>query len=355
MVNTLFIINPGSTSLKLSIFRNEKMIWNTAISYALNQRFKYKPMMDQKIAYYETVVACLNQHNIKTESFTAVISRGGPLKPLQSGTYRISQKVIKDIHQGNIQAEHVSNLGILVADEFAKHLGISAFFVDPISTDEFEPLARISGIPEIQRKSLLHTLNIKATARKAAHIFNKKLNQMNFVIAHLGGGISICPMKKGRIIDVNNSNEEGPFSPERAGSLPVSSLLQLCFSNQFTESKLKQKIVGNGGLIGYLKTSDIREVEKRIDQNDNKALLIFSAMAYQISKEIGAMATVLKGKVDAILLTGGMANSDRLISWILERVSFIAPVHIFAGENEMESLALGALRVLQGEEKEKKY
>jgi butyrate kinase len=227
--------------------------------------------------------------------------------------------------------------------------------VDPVSVDEFEPLARISGLPDLERKSLVHALNIRAAARKVAAHLNKDLHQLRFVMAHLGGGISICPMKYGRIVDVNNSAEGGPFSPERSGSLPVSSLVGLCYSGVLTEPQMRRKIAGRGGMIAHLGTNDATEVEKRIAEGDTKAERVYRAMAYQISKEIGAMATVLNCMVDGIVLTGGLARSVMLTSWIRESVQSLAPVYVRPGEFEMEALALGALRVLRGEEKPGSY
>jgi butyrate kinase len=227
--------------------------------------------------------------------------------------------------------------------------------MDPVSVDEFEPVARISGIPEIERKSLVHALNVKAAAREAAARLGRSVESLNFVVAHLGGGISICAVQKGRIVDVNNANEEGPFSPERSGSLPVGELVKLCFSGRFTYDEMKKKIVGGGGLTAYLDTNDAREVEARIVSEDKKARLVFEAMAYQIAKEIGAMAAVLSGRIDAVVITGGLARSERLTGWIRDRVSFLAPFIVIPGEREMEALASGALRALRGEEEVMRY
>ncbi len=268
---------------------------------------------------------------------------------------QIDEQLIKDILEGNVQADHISNIGALLAYEIAGKHGLPAFFVDPVSVDEFEPIARISGIPELERISLLHALNIKSIAYKAAGELGKPLSKLNLVVAHLGGGISICAIEKGKIIDVNNANEGGPFSPDRSGSLPVSSLVKLCYSDKYTLDQMKKRLVGNGGIVAYLGTNDVQEVEKRIKNGDKEALLIYEAMAYQISKEIGAMAAVLKCRIDAILLTGGIAHSTMLVEWIRERVGILAQIHVFAGENEMEALAGGALRVLRNDEQARRY
>ena len=301
------------------------------------------------------VEGIIRERNLDLQSLSAVVGRGGPFKPLESGTYKVSDKLLYDVKIGNVQADHISNIGVLLAHEIAEKAGVFAFFVDPVSVDEFEPVARISGIPELERKSLLHALNVKATAYKAAKDLGRSLSELNLIVAHLGGGISICPIRKGRIVDVNNANEGGPFSPERAGSLPVSSLVKLCYSEKFTYPEMKRRIVGNGGLVAYLGTNDIREVEKRIAEGDAKAKLIYQAMAYQIAKEIGSMAAVLNGEIDAILLTGGAAHSSMLTGWIKEKVSFLGPIYVYPGENEMEALAMGVLRVLKGEEQLKEY
>ncbi|RLD13437.1 MAG: butyrate kinase, partial [Caldiserica bacterium] len=242
------------------------------------------------------------------------------------------------------------------AYEIAKPLGIPAFIVDPVVVDEMDDLARISGLPEIERKSIFHALNQKSVARKAASDLGKRYEDVNFIVVHLGGGISIGAHRRGRVVDVNNAlNGDGPFAPEKAGGLPTQALVDMCFSGKFTLEEMLKKLAGKGGLVSHLGTNDARKVEKMIEEGDEHAKLIYEAMAYQIAKTIGEMATVLKGDVDAIILTGGLAYSKMLTAWVKERVSFIAPVKIYPGENEMEALALGALRVLRGEEKAKIY
>ncbi len=351
----ILVINPGSTSTKVALYEDEKEIWKESISYSGNELSQFDTIIDQFDLRKRDIHQLIKKKQVRISVLDAVVGRGGPFKPLKSGTYRISEKVLQDVEQGKVQTEHISNIGVLLAHNLAKEEHIPSFFVDPVSVDEFEPVARISGIPELERKSLLHALNIKATAYIATKEMNKSLDSLNLIVAHLGGGISICPMKKGKIIDVNNANEEGPFSPERAGTLPSSSLVKLCFSEKYTYDELKKKVVGQGGLTAYLGTSDLKEIDKKIKQGDKKAALIRAAMIYQISKEIGAMATVLKGKVDVILLTGGLAYDKQVVKGITERVSFIAPVYLYPGENEMKSLAQGALRVLKGEEEALKY
>ncbi|RKY79415.1 butyrate kinase [candidate division KSB1 bacterium] len=351
----ILAINPGSTSTKIALYDGEEEVWTEKISYKKDKINEFDSIIDQLDMRKSDIDALLKEKNVLPQDLDAVVGRGGPFKPLESGTYIVNDSLINDIKGGNVQAEHISNIGALLANDIAQKAGISSYFVDPVSVDEFEPVARISGIPEIERKSLVHALNVKATAYKEAKRVSKPLDELNLIVAHLGGGISICPVKSGKIVDTNNANEGGPFSPERAGSLPSSSLAKLCFSGKFSYKEIKKRIVGNGGLSAYLGTNNMQEVVKRVKSGDNKAALIFDAMVYQIAKEIGAMATVLFGKIDSILLTGGMAAEEFLVNAIKERISFLAPVVVYPGENEMESLVMGVLRVLRKEENVKEY
>ncbi len=351
----ILVINPGSTSTKVAFFEDEKSIWEEMIPYSHDDLNQYSHVMDQYEIRLKDIESILEKKNFDIRSLSAVAGRGGPFRPLKSGTYEVSEDLLQDIRDGNVQAEHISNIAVFIASHLAQKANIQAYFVDPVSVDEMEPVARLSGIPEIERKCLGHALNIRAVAHQASKELGKSLVELNFIAVHLGGGISICPIYKGRIIDVNNANEEGPFSPERSGTLPVSSLAKLCYSGEKTYPEMKKRLVGNGGMVAYLGTNDSREVEKRIQNGDTQAKLVYQAMAYQIAKEIGAMFTVLNGDVDAILLTGGMAHSLMLVGWIKKRISFIAPVRVYPGEHEMEAMALGVLRVLHGEETVQHY
>ena len=350
----ILVINPGSTSTKLAVFEDELPVWQSEQSYSHSQLVPFKKVLDQFEMRYEDVSQILKERKLEVSTLSAIVSRGGPFKPMEGGTHAINQLLVGDVLGGRVQFEHASMLGVLLADRLLQDTGIPGFFVDPVSVDEFEPLARISGLPELERKSLVHALNIRAAARKAAEHLRKDLNQLRFVMAHLGGGISICPLKYGRIVDVNNSVEGGPFSPERSGSLPVTSLVRLCYSGTLKEPEMRRKIAGLGGMTAHLGTNDAEEVEKRIAEGDEKAERVYRAMAYQIAKEIGAMATVLNCMVDGIVLTGGLARSAILTAWIRESVQFLAPVYVLPGEFEMEALAHGALRVLRGEEKKRR-
>ncbi|HID93284.1 MAG TPA: butyrate kinase [bacterium (Candidatus Stahlbacteria)] len=350
----ILVVNPGSTSTKIAVFKDNRPIFDETITYSKATLEKYDNILEQRNMREEDIKNAL-KGAIALKDLDAVVGRGGLLRPLESGTYRVTEKMVNDIINGRVQADHASNIGAVLAYDIAKEVNIPAFIADPVSVDEFDDIARISGIPDIERKSLLHALNVRAVALQAANDMGKNLNELNLIVAHLGGGITICPIRHGRIVDVNNAIEEGPFAPERAGGLPSFSLVKLCYSGKYTEKEMKRKLVGGGGLVAYLETNSVEEVEKRIDQGDRKAKLVFEAMAYQIAKEIGAMATVLKGAVDKIIITGGCAHSVRLINLIKERVSFIAPVFVYPGAFEMQALANAALRVLRGEEKEKTY
>jgi butyrate kinase len=349
-VYTFLVINPGSTSTKISIFENDVEIMTETIRHPSEEMHGFTEIYDQFDFRRELIMKTLADKNIDIFEFSAVIGRGGNMKPVVGGTYEVNEEMLKDLKVG-VMGQHASNLGGGLAYSIAQELGVKAYVVDPVVVDEFEPLARISGTPLIPRKSKDHPLNQRAVARRAAAEMGGKYEDYNFIIAHLGGGISVGTHKKGRMIDVNNALDgDGPMSPERCGGIPFGSLMDLCFSGEYTKKELRKKLVGGGGLVGYLGTNDGREVVQRIKEGDEYAKLIYEAMAYQISKEIGASSSVLKGEVDAILLTGGLAYDKMLMDWIRERVGFIAPVKIFPGEHEMEALALGVLRVLQNKE-----
>ncbi|MCR4433555.1 MAG: butyrate kinase [Caldiserica bacterium] len=344
----VLVINPGSTSTKIAVYQDENCVKEKTI-YHRESKLEILEELPERLA---DIRSWMSQEGL--EDFDAIVARGGLLKPIPSGTYRINAKMLEDLRL-RPQAHHASNLGAFIADAFSREWEIPAFIVDPVSVDEFNPLARYSGLPELPRRALSHALNIKAVARDVARELGKSLQECNFVVAHLGGGISVVPLEGGRIVDANDANQGGPFSPERAGALPTVDLVKLAFSGKFTEKELITRMTRKGGLSAYLNTNDAREVERRILEGDAYALEVYQAMAYQIAKEIGAMSTVLKGKVDRIILTGGLAYSTVLVPWIIERISFIAPTVIKPGEGEMRALALGALRVLRGEEQPKEY
>ncbi|MDZ7358874.1 MAG: butyrate kinase [candidate division KSB1 bacterium] len=348
------VINPGSTSSKLALFENHAAILEEKIVHSIDQMRKFPNLWDQFEHRKNEILAFLDRHGVSVQQLDAVVGRGGLLRSIPGGVYLVNDAMVADARAG-IQGQHPSNLGCALAKSIADMAGIPAFTVDPVSVDEFEPLARYSGHPLIQRRSLAHTLNIHAVGRMAAKRLNVDYFQTNFIIAHLGGGISICPLKGGRIIDVNDASSSGPFSPERTGELPLQPFIELCYSGKYTKEQMSKLVMGQGGLVAYLGTNSAEEVEKRIAQGDTYAKEVYEAMAYQIAKEIGAMATVVKGNVRAIVLSGGLAKSQMLTDWITERVEFIAQVILLPGEFEMEALAEGALRVLEGKEEAKIY
>jgi butyrate kinase len=350
----ILAINPGSTSTKIAVYEGERPLLEEVIRHSDLDLAAFDKIWEQYEFRKRMILETLQQHDIDTGFLTAVVGRGGLLRPVVSGTYEVNELMISDGRQGYL-GQHAANLGPVLAFGIGWDLGIPSYMVDPPSVDEFEPLARFSGHKDIPRRSLSHTLNIKATARIAAKEMRKSLRQVNLIVAHLGGGISVCPLKRGRIIDANDANSGGPFSPERAGTIPVMGLIDYIFDNDLSREDAKRTLIGRAGLVSYLNTNSAKEVEERARAGDGDASLIYEAMAYQISKEIGAMAAVLKGKVDAVILTGGLAASKMLTDWIRDRVRFIAPVRIYAGEDEMKALVLGSLRVLRGTEKAKQY
>ncbi|MFC0905343.1 butyrate kinase [Clostridium sp. MT-14] len=354
MDNIILVINPGSTSTKIALFENEKCKISDNILHDVDKIKKFKSIYAQKEMRTEVVLDWLRSNNVVLNRLSAVVGRGGLLRSMPGGTYKVTQKMLEDLKIG-YQAQHASNLGGIIANIIAQKAGVQAFIVDPVAVDEIDDISRISGIPQIVRKSLVHALNTKAVCRKVCRKFHKDFDRSSFVVAHIGGGISVSPVKNGRIIDTNNANEEGPFSPERAGTLPCGDLIELAFSGKYTREELREKIVGRGGLVAYLGTNNGKEIANRIENGDKKAKFILEAMAYQIAKEIGAMSVDLNGQVDAVILTGGMAYSRVLTNVIKNMVAFIAPVEIIPGELEMLALAQGALRVLQGKERVKIY
>ncbi len=354
-VYRLLIINPGSTSTKIAIFDNEKPVLEQTLRHSNEELAPYATIIDQYEFRKNVILDTLNTNGINITKLNAVVGRGGLLKPMEGGTYSVNVKMLEDLKSAPM-GQHASNLGAIIANEIASQLNIPAFIVDPVVVDEMEEVARYSGMPEIKRISIFHALNQKAVARRAATDLGKKYEELNLIIAHMGGGISVGAHKDGRVVDVNNALDgEGPFSPERTGSLPVGGLMKLCYSGKYTLEEMKKKVVGKGGLVAYLGTNDGREVVKMIEDGDKNAELVYQAMAYQVAKEIGACAAVLEGKVDAICLTGGLAYDKMLMGWIRERVEFIGDVRVYPGEDEMIALTEGGLRVLRKEENAKEY
>ncbi|MDY0211183.1 MAG: butyrate kinase [Acholeplasma sp.] len=353
--NYILVINPGSTSTKIALFKNDILIKTTSIRHDAKELLGFNQVIDQLPYRMKALNQAILDYQLDLNTLRAVVGRGGLLKPIESGTYLVNDSIIKDLKNA-IRGEHASNLGAIMAYEIAKPLGIDAFIVDPVVVDEMSEIARVSGMKDIERISTFHALNHKAVARKVAKLLNKSYESLNLIIAHLGGGISVAAHQNGRVIDVNNALDgDGPMSPERSGTVPLGPLYHMCFSSNYTLKDIKQKNYGAGGLVAYLGTSDAKEVLEMINNGNQHAKLILDAMCYQISKEIGAISTVFKGQVDAIVLTGGLAHNAYITDLVKNSVSFISEVIIYPGEDEMSALNEGALRVLNHEEKAKVY
>jgi butyrate kinase len=350
----LLVINLGSTSTKVAWFKGNAPIILETIRYSSEDLAPYSSLNEQLPLRKKDLLEFLKKNGIGLEEVDMIVSRGGLGRPAQAGAYEIDEAMCKDLLEEKF-GKHPSALGPAMALDISRKYGVPAIVIDPPSTDEFQPLARLSGLPEIERKSALHALNQKAAARRLAGELRKKYEEMNLIVAHLGGGITIGAHQKGRVIDCNHGLGEGSFTPERAGSLPTTGLLDLAFSGKLDKKQIFDRLVGQGGLSAYLGTTDVRKVEEMIRAGDETAKLVYEAMAYQVAKEIGGMSVVMKGKIDGIILTGGLANSEMLTDWIKERTQFIAPVFIYPGEDEMSALAEGGLRVLRKEEELKRY
>jgi butyrate kinase len=352
----ILVINPGAGSTRVAVFNNDEPLFEENIRHKPEDLLKFPNIVDQYEFRRDKILFFLHSKNFDLSTLTATVGRGGPFKPLTSGTYLVNDKLIEDIRVGNYQSEHPSLLGALLAKQIADQVGIKAYFVDPVSVDEFWPLSRHSGLKEIKRKALSHALNVRLVAKKAAKELNRLYAECNFIIVHLGTGITVAAHCQGKQIDSSNANEDGPFSPQRTGSLPIMGLAKFIFDGKYQYQDIKKKLNREGGLLSYLGTDSVEEIEKRIDQGDKDAASIYEAMIYQIAKEVGAYGVVLKGKIDAIIITGGIAHSKNFVAKLKSWISFLAPkFFVYPGEGEMEGLAQGVLRVLRNEEKVKIY
>ena len=347
-------LNPGNMTTKIALYEGDDRVLDASVEHTREDLARFDSIPAQLPYRKDAIEKALREAGQLGRPFDAVVGRGGLFRSIPSGTYLVNEAMLEDARTG-YAGQHASNLGALLADALAKELGGRAFVVDPVCVDEFEPLARYSGHAEIPRKSLVHALNIRMTAKKAARKLGKPFDAVNMIVAHLGSGISIAPLRKGRMVDVNNALSGGPFSPERTGALPLIEMLDFMAAKGLDVKGMKKIISKEGGLLSHLGTNDFKEVARRIEAGDAKAREVVEAMAYQMSKEIGAMAAVLSGAVDAIVLTGALANSGLLVGLVKARVGFIADVMVLPGENELESLAAGALEVLRGEEKPRTY
>lgn len=352
----ILAVNPGSTSTKFALFEEEKLIFEKSLSHSQSDLGGYEKITDQLQFRKDLIMNALSISGLDTGMIRVVVGRGGLVKPIESGIYRVNSRMLEDLSSGYF-GQHASNLGGLIADEIASGLpSAEAYIVDPVVVDELEEVARISGHPLITRRSIFHALNQKAVARIYASSAGKKYEDLNLIIAHMGGGISVGAHKKGRVVDVNNALDgDGPFSPERSGGLPAGQLAELCFSGKYSHSEIKAMLTGKGGMVAYLGTNSFREICSMAEGGNEKAVLIIQAVTYQVAKEIGAMACVLHGRVDAIILTGGMAYQDSAVNRIREMVEYIAEVVVYPGEDEMKALAFNALLALDGKLEIKTY
>lgn len=352
----ILVVNPGSTSTKMAVYEDEKPLLLRNISHTAEELAPYGNIIEQQDFRRQLVLDELSQADIPLE-FDAVIGRGGLVKPIAGGVYEINDRMLNDTLHGCVMHSHACNLGCLIAHEIASSIpGCRSFIADPGVVDELSPLARISGSPLMPRIAIWHALNQRAIARRYARGIGKEYEDLNLIICHLGGGISVAAHEHGKAIDANNALDgEGPFSPERAGSLPAVDLIRLCFSGKYNEQQLLKRIAGKAGLNAHLGTNNMREILNRIKNGDEHAKLIVEAMLYHVAKNIAAESAVLCGNIDAILLTGGLAHSEYVVNELRRRVGFLAPVYCFPGEDEMEALALNALAVLQGRREAKIY
>jgi butyrate kinase len=352
----ILAINPGSTSTKIAVYENTHVLFIKTLRHSTEELQGYEKITDQFEFRKNIILQELKNADIDVHSLSVIMGRGGLVKPIPSGVYEVNEQMKHDLRNSPL-GEHASNLGGLIADDIAKSLeGIKAYIVDPVVVDELDDVARFTGHPLFEKKSIFHALNQKAIARTHAGSLYRKYEEMNLIVVHLGGGISVGAHKNGRVVDVTQALDgDGPFSPERTGTLPVGDLAKLCFSGKYTHKEVKEMIKGKGGLVAYLGTNEAYQVELSAREGDAKARAVQDAMCYQVGKEIGAMAAVLQGEVDAIILTGGIAHNHYLVDYISRMTKFIAPVAVYPGEDEMKALAMNGLAVVRGEIDPKDY
>ncbi len=348
------IINPGSTSTKIGVFEDDKLLFDETLRHTTEEIAQYDRIVSQKNFRKEVILNFLKENNIDINSFDVIVGRGGLLKPIPSGTYAVTDKLVEDLKNA-VGGEHASNLGGILAREIADEIGVPSYIVDPVVVDELADVARLSGVPELPRVSIFHALNQKAVAKRYAKEAGKRYELLNLIVVHMGGGVSVGAHTGGKVVDVFNAlSGDGAFSPERAGAVPPGALVDLCFSGKYSVKEIKKMLIGNGGFNAYLNTNDAREVYQK-SLTDEYAKTVLDAFIYQVSKDIGAQAAVLSGNVDQIILTGGIAYGEYVVEEIKKRVSFIAPVTVYPGEDELLALAEGALRVMRGDEEVKEY
>lgn len=349
------IINPGSTSTKIGVFEDETLLFEETLRHSTEEIAKYASIVDQKDFRKDIIINLLKEKDFDIHSLNMVVGRGGMLKPIPGGTYEVSDELLEDLKIGK-QGQHASNLGGILAREIGDSIQVPSYIVDPVVVDELEPTSRYSGVPELPRTSVFHALNQKAVAKRYAKETGKAYDSLNLIVVHMGGGVSVGAHRQGKVVDVFNALDgDGAFSPERAGAVPSGALIKMCFSGQYTEKEVYKKIVGGGGFNAYCNTNDMRDVEKMVQNGDTKAAEIREAFIAQVAKDIGSMACILKGKVDQIIITGGIAYDKVVVAGLKERAEWIAPMTIYPGEDELLALVQGGLRVLNGEEKAMEY
>ncbi len=349
------IINPGSTSTKIGVFEDETLLFEETLRHSTEEIAQYASIVDQKDFRKDIILNLMKEKDFDMKSLNVIVGRGGMLKPIPGGTYAVTDDLLNDLKIGR-QGQHASNLGGILAREIGDSIGVPSYIVDPVVVDELMPAARYSGVPELPRTSVFHALNQKAVAKRYAKEKGAAYDSLNLIVVHMGGGVSVGAHEKGKVIDVFNALDgDGAFSPERAGAVPSGALIKMCFSGQYTEKEVYKKLVGNGGFNAYLHTNDMREVNRMVDEGSKEAELIREAFIMQVAKDIGSMACVLSGKVDQILITGGIAYNKYVTDRLTERAGFIAPVTVYPGEDELLALAQGAIRVINGEEKAMEY
>ncbi len=349
------IINPGSTSTKIGVFEDENLLFEETLRHSTEEISQYASIVDQKDFRKKIITDLLEEKNFDLKDLNVVVGRGGMLKPIPGGTYAVTDDLLADLKIGK-QGQHASNLGGILAKEIGDSIGVPSFIVDPVVVDELMPIARYSGVPELPRTSVFHALNQKAVAKRYAKEIGKAYESLRLIVVHMGGGVSVGAHEYGKVVDVFNALDgDGAFSPERAGAVPSGALIKMCFSGKYTEKEVYSKVVGKGGFNAYLGTNDMREVVKRANEGDEKAAMARDAFLLQVAKDIGSMACVLNGKVDQIIVTGGIAYNEYVVDVLKERAGFIAPFTVYPGEDELLALAQGALRVLNGEEQAMQY
>lgn len=353
MMEKILVMNPGSTSTKIAVYQDETPLFVESIEHSQEELKPFENIIDQYEMRKDLILATMEKNGVKKDDLTAIVSRGGLLPPIEAGAYEVNDDMVWQLTYAP-QNEHASNLGAVIAHAISKELGIPSYIYDAVTVDELEPLARVTGLPEVKRKGMGHNLNMRAAAMKYAKEKNRPYGDISVIVAHLGGGITLSLHHKGRIVDMI-SDDEGPFSPERAGGLPAFQVIDLATREGMNKKLMMKKVKSQGGLMGYFGVNDTRIVEQKMKDGDEQAALIYNAMILNVARNIAKLAVYVDGKVDNIILTGGIAYSDYFTSEVAKRVEFIAPVIVYAGENEMESLALGALRVQRGEEKAKVF